>query len=205
MKQNYQLDKAKMAFKSQRFDECLTSYEEALNNEFSEEGWKGLSIAKLHLISENQTPKDVLYSLNKTLELYPKSSKELTLDLLKNAKYLIHKFVDLIAQLDVQIAKENRNKKFALVAAAGSYFMSSNSTTTVWSSRFKLATGAGLGYAMKKWADEENTKVVRDGVYDTIKDIIYIVSNYVETNNIKLDEVNTFLEDGDQKLLEAKE
>ena len=205
MKQNYQLDKAKMAFKSQRFDECLTSYEEALNNEFSEEGWIGLSIAKLHLISENQTPKDVLYSLNKTLELYPKSSKELTLDLLKNAKYLIHKFVDLVAQLDVQIAKENRNKKYALVAAAGSMFMSATSTTNIWSRRFKLATGAGLGYSMKKWSDEENTKVVRDGVYNTIKDIIYIVSTYVETNNIKLDEVNTFLEDGDQKLLEAKE
>lgn len=205
MKQNYQLDKAKMAFKSQRFDECLTSYEEALNNEFSEEGWMGLSIAKLHLISENQTPKDVLYSLNKTLELYPKSSKELTLDLLKNTKYLIHKFVDLIAQLDVQIAKENRNKKFALVAAAGTMLMSANSKSTLWSRRFKLATGAGLGYSMKKWADEEDTKVVRNGVYYTIKDLIYVVSTYVETNNIKLDEVNTFLEEGDQKLLEAKE
>ena len=83
--------------------------------------------------------------------------------------------------------------------------MSAASTTNIWSRRFKLATGAGLGYSMKKWADEENTKVVRDGVYDTIKDIIYIFSTYVETNNIKLDEVNTFLEDGDQKLLEAKE
>ena len=205
MKSNYQLDKAVMAFKSQRFGECLVSYEAALNKEFSKEGWIGLSMSKLHLLSENQTPKDVKYSLDKTLELYPKSTQELSIELLKNAKYLLHKFGDLIIQLDIQIAKENQKKKYAAIASVASYALGSMSSTTKWSRRFKIATGAGLGYSLKKWGDEENTKVVRVGIYVLIVDILNIVKDFCEKNKVSaMDEMNQFFEDGQNTLDSAK-
>ncbi len=205
MKNNYQIDKAVMAFKSQRFHECLASYEAALDREFSKEGWIGLSMSKLHLLSENQTYKDVQYSLDKTLELYPKATQELSIELLKNAKYLLHKFGDLIVQLDIQIAKENQKKKIAAIASVASYAMGSMSKTTKWSRRFRYATGAGLGYSLKKWGDEEDTKVVRVGVYILIIDILNILKYFCEKYKVSaMDEMNQFFEDGQKTLDDGK-
>jgi len=202
MKDNYQIDKALMAFKSQRFIECLDSYEAALTKEYSIDAWLGLSLVKLHLLSENQTIKDVQYCLNKTIELYPKSKKQVLNELMKNVKYLVYKYIDIIAQLEAEITEAQQKKAIALLASAAGAVMGASSSTSKWSNRFKLATGAGLGYSLKKWADEEKMEVVQKGVYDLIKDTCMVVSNFAQDNGFKdekefsdyLDEINASVE-----------
>ena len=196
MNNNFQVDKAIMAFKSQRFIECLESYEAALSKEYSKEAWIGLSMVKLHLLSDNQTAKDVNFSLDRTVELYPKAKKEIATELIKNAKYLIYKYTDLVAQLEVQIEEERRSKKIAAVATAASAFMGATSTTSKWSTRFNLATGAGLGYTLKKWSDQESSKVVQEGVYSLIKETAEIVGDFITKNKLeKFAEAKAFLEE----------
>ena len=56
---NFNLEKAFMAVKAQRYEEAQNSYERALEIEYSVEAWTGLGICKLFQLTENQTMEEV--------------------------------------------------------------------------------------------------------------------------------------------------
>ncbi len=206
MKDNFQIDKAIMAFKSKRFEECRQAYESALTKEYSKEAWTGLSIVKLHLMSENQTAKDVKYSLDKTVQLYPKHKNELLDELLLNAKYLIFKYVDLIAQLNVKIEEDEKKQAWAAAATLVSAAAGVSSSTSKWSTRFNLATGAGLGYTMKKFSDVDDAKVVQIGILYLLKDTGNIVEEFTLDHKLSdKNHVKKFLKEVKENILSFSE
>lgn len=203
MKDNFHLEKAIMAFKSKRLEEAKNSYENALSLAYSKEAWLGYAIIKLHLLSEDQTEIDIHYTLDKTIELYPKSKDEVIKELIENSKYLIHKYSRIAVQLGFEIKKQENAKNMAAVAAAASVVMGGLSSTSKWSTRFKLATGAGVGYALKKWGDEEDAKVVQEGIIELIKQIIQIVADFSFKYKLHNSEiVKNYVEENDPNIIE---
>jgi len=203
MKNNFHLDKAIMAFKSKRLEESKNSYENALSLAYSKEAWLGLAITKLHLLSEDQTEVDVHYALDKTMELYPKSKNEVINELIENSKYLIHKYAKLAVQLGFEAKKQEDAKNMAAVASVASAVMGGLSSTSKWSNRFSLATGAGVGYALKKWGDEENAKVVQEGVIELIKQIIQIAADFSFKHKLHNSEIfKNYVKENDPNVIE---
>jgi len=189
MKNNFQIEKAGMAFRAQRFGECQLSYEAALDKEYSLESWKGLGIAKLHRISDDQSMKEVLYCLNKAIELYPKSKKETAIELAKNCRFLLNKYSNMIIRLDEEIAAEKRRQSWAFFFAMFSFFMRSASTTSKWSNTFSLATAGGVGYGFSKFGSINSAEEARLIVSDLIIEIHHGCDRFVkDTNQEKLPE-----------------
>ena len=58
---DFNLDKAFMAVKAQRFEEGQNAYESALQISPTVEAWTGLGICKLFQLLGNQTMEEVIY------------------------------------------------------------------------------------------------------------------------------------------------
>ena len=139
-------DKAKMALKSQRYDEASSAYEKILETSYNVEAWTGLGVCKMFQIADGRSMQEVLYCFEKARQVEGANNLEIDLKLIQYAQIVILQ-CSAFAVTSIQNALEaEKNAKTASLISLVSVGLAavSNSTGVKILAGAAAATAAGV-------------------------------------------------------------
>lgn len=172
-------DKAHMALKAQRFEEAQSSYEQALQENYSVEAWTGLGVCKLFQITEDQTIEEVLFCYDKAKSVESANKVEIENHLLEHAILVVSKFADYAISAIKNLKEAEKKAKTAAFVSLASFAiagMSDSRTTKIISS---TVGASAVGIAVGQFAKMKSSK--ETGIYATemMKNLFESIYNYL--------------------------
>lgn len=188
---NFNLEKAFMAVKAQRYEEAQNSYERALETEYSVEAWTGLGICKLFQLTENQTMEEVTYCFSKAKEVDNADINKIDLQLISYSNLVLERATAFCINLMERIKQAESEKNAALITSGIAMAIASNSNSSFGQIASGVIAGASAGVAVGKFAEISDIKTAGQLAFQIIDDISIGVNNFLVDNN-KLPEAQAF-------------
>ena len=114
---DFNLDKAFMAVKAQRYEEGQGAYEAALQNSPSVEAWTGLGITKLFQLLGNQTMEEVVYCFNQAREMEGADKKAIELQLISYSALVAEQATSYCVTLIDEMVQAEKDIANAVIVA----------------------------------------------------------------------------------------
>ena len=175
---DFNLDKAFMAVKAQRYEEGQVAYEAALQKSPSVEAWTGLGITKLFQLLGNQTMEEVVYCFNQAREMKGADKKAIELQLISYSALVAEQATSYcLTLIDEMIQAEKDIANAAIVAgiAAG---LATNSKFFRVNREWNHAA-AGAGVAIGRLGDIHDYKAAGQFLLNILSNIHTNVTNYL--------------------------
>lgn len=188
---NFNLEKAFMAVKAQRYEEAQNSYERALENEYSVEAWTGLGICKLFQLTENQTMEEVIYCFSKAKEVDNADINKIDLQLISYSNLVLERATAYCINLMDRIKQAKKEKNAALITSGIAMAISSSADSKSSQIGYGIVAGASAGVAVGKFAEISDIETAAALAFQIIEDISIGVNNFLVDNN-KLPEAKVF-------------
>ena len=176
---DFNLDKAFMAVKAQRYEEGQVAYEASLQKEASVEAWTGLGVTKLFQLLGNQTMEEVIYCFNQAREIEGADKKAIELQLISYSALVAEQAtsycITLIDEL-IQAEKDIANAAIVAGIAAG---LAANSKSLSGSIVSGSIAAAGAGVALGRLGNMRDYKLAGQYLLDVLSTIHANVTGYL--------------------------
>jgi len=186
-------DKATMALKAGRYEEATSAYEQALEKEYSIDGWCGLGLCKLFQLSNGVIIDEVTFCFSKAAELDESKKKEIDLRLIAYSQLVMEQ----LAGYAIESIKQLKSAKEAAQSAAFWGALAGTLSATSKSGTFKtitgLTSGISAGVSVGKFAEMKSAKESTLFALNIIRAVTNSISSFIG-KNIESDEAKLFLE-----------
>tara|TARA_Y100001958_G_C21064578_1_gene426278 strand:- start:47 stop:772 length:726 start_codon:yes stop_codon:yes gene_type:complete len=176
---DFNLDKAFMAVKAQRYEEGQNAYEAALQKTPSVEAWTGLGITKLFQLLGNQTMEEVVYCFNQAREMKGADKKAIELQLISYSALVAEQATSYCVTLIDEMVQAEKDIANAVLVAGIAAGLATNSKSLSGSIVSGAIASAGAGVAIGKLGDIHDYKAAGQFLLNILANIQTNVTNYL--------------------------
>ena len=176
---DFNLDKAFMAVKAQRYEEGQGAYEAALQNTPSVEAWTGLGITKLFQLLGNQTMEEVVYCFNQAREMEGADKKTIELQLISYSALVAEQATSYCITLIDEMVQAEKDIANAVIVAGIAAGLATSSKSLSGSIVSGSIAAAGAGVAIGRLGDIHDYKAAGQFLLNILSNIHTNVTNYL--------------------------
>lgn len=177
---DFNLDKAFMAVKAQRFEEGQNAYESALQISPTVEAWTGLGICKLFQLLGNQTMEEVIYCFEQARQLEGADQKSIELQLISYSGLVIEQATSYSITIINQIVQAKKDLASAVIVAGIAAGLASNSESLAGTIVHGSISAASAGVAIGKLGEISDHKIAGQMVINLIDTVNNNITNYLQ-------------------------
>jgi|TARA_B110000240_G_C13364933_1_gene395651 hypothetical protein len=176
---DFNLDKAFMAVKAQRYEEAQNAYEAALQKSPSVEAWTGLGICKLFQLLSDQTMEEVVYCFNQARNIEGADKGAIELQLISYSALVAEQGASYCITLIDEIIQAEKSVANSVITAGLAAGLASNAKTLSGSIVSGTVAIASAGVAIGKLGQISNHKTAGNLVFKMITEIHAQITNYL--------------------------
>lgn len=186
-------DKASMALKAGRHQEASSAYEQALEKEYSIDGWCGLGLCKLFQLSGDVIFDEVIFCFNKAIELDESRKKEIDLRLISYSQLVLEQLSGYAVESIRQLKKAQKDAESAAFWGAVAAGLSSGSKRGTFRNLTGLTAGISAGVSVGKFAEMKSAKASSLFALNLIDTVTSSLKTFIG-ENLETDEAQDYLD-----------
>lgn len=176
---DFNLDKAFMAVKAQRYEEGMQAYEAALQIKPSVDAWVGLGVCKLFQLLGNQTMEEVIYCFAQAREVEGADKEFIELQLISYSALVAEQASSYCVSLIDEIIQAEKNVANAVIMAGIAGGLAASSKTLSGSVVTGAIAAASGGVAIGQLGEITNHKTAAQVVMSLIDTIHENLTKYL--------------------------
>lgn len=176
---DFDLDKAFMAVKAQRYDEGLQAYEAALKKSPSVEAWTGLGKCKLFQLLGDQTIEEVIYCFEKAKGVEGANRRAIEIELITYTALVLEQAASYCVSIIDEIRQAEKDATNAMIVAGIAGALAMNSKSLSGSIVSGVVAGASAGVAVGRLGDVADAKQAGQLVINLIDKVQIAITEYI--------------------------